>query len=295
MLRVWRCHLHLVYGDAAADVGCATGYVDSAGYLPAVELPERAVRAGFVLVGPNAQTLGSWTVHHGALDGPPDVTPWNDDVAFLADVIACIGGAMGVPLDGRAVLQGYSIGAMFAAQVACAPPAGLAVAAVAVAGGIDTPPSTSAGCLTAPLLLLQGDADTQVPLCDRAAQWGPFSYAPTWPKVRAWIQRTGGDPATRAQTMCAPSGDGGDVAQLFTWPGAPGKGPTAVLWLPGGIHWWPPYIDGCPASLNWHSTDWAIAFYQSALAGLPAPLPAQCASGFAPCERRFPCDPWLSA
>ena len=290
-----------MHGDASCASACAewplAGYVDSAGYLPSVGLPERAVRAGVVLVGPNAQTLGSWTVHHGALDGPPDATPWNDDVAFLADVVACIGGAMGVPLDGRAVLQGYSIGAMVAAQVACAPPPGLAVAAVAVAGGIDTPPSAATGCVTAPLLLMQGDADTQVPLCDRATQWGPFSYAPTWPKLRAWIQSTGGDPAVRAQAMCAPSGDGtgGDAAQLFKWPGAAGKGPTAVLWLPGGIHWWPPYIDGCPSSLNWHSTDYVIAFYQSVLAGTPEPLPAQCAPGFVPCVRHFPCDPWLSA
>ena len=161
----------------------------------------------------------------------------------------------------------------------------------------DTPPSPAAGCITAPLLMLQGDTDTQVPLCVRGAQWGPDSYAPTWPKLRAWIQSTGGDPAVRAQTMCAARGDGTgrDAAQLFTWPGAGGKGPTALLWLLGDIHWWPPYIDGCPASLNWHSTDYAIAFFQSALAGSPTPLPAQCAPGFAPCERRFPCDPWLTA
>ena len=278
--------------EAAETEHTCAGYIDSGGYMPATALPGKATRAGFVLVGPNAQVLGDYAVHHGPLDGPPDLTPWIDEVAFVGDVAACIGGAMGVPLDGRAVLQGYSLGAMLACQVACAPPPGLTITAVAVAGGVDTAPRGATSCVAAPLLLLQGDADTQVPLCDRAAQWGPFSYAPTWPKLRAWIAAMGGDPAVRTQTMCA-GGPGGDVARLYNWPGS--KGPTAMLWLPGGIHWWPPYVDGCPSSLNWHSTDYAIAFYRSALAGAPNPLPEQCAPGFAPCQRRFPCDPLLSA
>jgi hypothetical protein len=60
------------------------------------------------------------------------------------------------------------------------------------------------------------------------------------------------------------------------------------VWIPEGGHIWPRQLAGCPGDTA--GIDAAMSFYESALAGEPQPVTPFCAGGFAPCERKLPCD-----
>ncbi len=245
-----------------------------------------------MVAAPNALNA-EWNLHNEANDGPPDLRPDVDEIAFMGDMVTCIA-ALGVPLTRKAVLSGYSLGGMFACRIACSPPPGLTIAAVATAGGIQSEVAQRA-CVGAPMLLFQGGEDTQTPLCKRATLWdtvfvADLAYDALQPKLDDWIRYNGGDIAVMAPTMCARAEDGSDDSdtEVFSWPGRAGV-ITVMFWSPTGIHWWPRRLTGCGPHNGMDSVDVAIAFYQSALAGNALAVPPMC-GGLAPCVRKLPCD-----
>ncbi len=254
-----------------------------------------------MVAAPNAMN-GVWQMQNTPWwseegDGPPDINPDIDDVAFVGDMAACIA-SLGVPLSRTAVLAGYSVGAMFAARVACAPPRGLTIAAAALSHGIQSEVAPR-GCVGAPLLLFSSGVDINVPLCRRATLWDAilpvdWAYDALQPKLDAWIHYNGGDTDAPGQSQCAAAPHDGGVfdsdTQLFVWPGRPGV-LTALLWQPTGIHAWPRWLAGCDD--NTDGVDFAIAFYLSALAGAVTVVPPTC-RGLAPCTPKLPCDAPIS-
>jgi poly(3-hydroxybutyrate) depolymerase len=249
-------------------------------------LDAKGVAAGYVVAAPDglpglAGLGGTWGIHNDIGDGAGDVRPWVDDIAFLGDVAACIA-SLGVPLDGTAVLAGYSLGAKFASRVACTPPPGLRVVAAALAAGVQAEASRGACAGGAvPTILFQGAADAQVPLCVRALGLGAFSYAPTMPHFAALVRRNGGDPSAY-DALASPLGD--TAVYRFAGAGAP----TALYWLPTGGHVWPGRISGCAGD----ASDVALAFFDSARAAGPAAaatVPPRLCAGLAPAQRQLPC------
>ncbi len=219
-----------------------------------------------------------WALDSTPGDGAGDVYGAVDDVAFIADLVKCIG-ALGVRLSGDALLAGYSLGAKFASHLACSPPAGLRVRAQALAAGVHSErPCTGP---PAPLLLFQGGGDTQVPFCVRAVQLGALAYEPSAPMFADWVVRNGGAPAQR-DTQCHPLSD----TTVFTFPGA---ATSALYWLPLGTHVWPQALTGCAGG----ATDVALRFFADALAAPPDALlavPPDLCAALEPCARDLPCD-----
>jgi poly(3-hydroxybutyrate) depolymerase len=253
-------------------------------YMRDHKIDVKGAAAGFVVAAPNA-LFAEWMMRNGPNDGPPDLAPGVDDVAFVGDMVRCIA-AMGVPLNMNAVLSGYSLGGMFAGRIACTPPAGLTVVALAAAGGIQSAsPHNERTCVPTSLMLFEGGAETQVPLCKRATIWGnSFSYAPLMPRLEDWVRYNGGEVGVREPTQCAAD----DGTRVYTWGGNDATEKLTVLvWIPDGGHIWPRQLAGCPGDTA--GIDASIAFYQSALAGTPQPVAPFCAGGFTPCERDLPC------
>ena len=254
------------------------GAAYASNFLDFSYLDSRGIAAGFAVAAPDGLpgTLGVggvWRLQNAADDGSGDVHPAVDDVAFVADVTACVAG-LGVPLSDRLALAGFSLGAKFASRLACAPPPGFAAVAVAVAAGLQEPrPATC----SAPLLMFQGGADPQVPFCNRAAQLGPMAYWPTRLHFEAWLLSNDADVAAASQ-RCSLLGD----TVLYKYPGS---APTKLLWSPGGSHVWPGALPGCAGD----GTDVALAFLAD-----PA-QPLRC-DGLAPCARDPPCGAaWTGA
>ena len=253
----------------------ATNFLDSS------DLDARGIAAGFAVAAPDGLpgalgVGGVWRLQNAAGDGSGDVHPDVDDLAFVADVAACVA-ALGVPLSDRLALAGFSIGAKFAARVACSPPPGFASVVMAVAAGLQEPrPATC----SAPLLVFQGSADPQVPFCTRAAQLGPMAYWPTRLHFEAWLLSNGADDGARLQ-RCSLLGD----SALYKYPPRAGGAPTKLFWSQGGAHVWPDALAGCSGG----GTDVALSFLKD-----PArPLPCE---GLAACTRDPPCDgAWTGA
>jgi polyhydroxybutyrate depolymerase len=258
------------------------GAAYASNFLDFSYLDSRGIATGFAVAAPDGLpgTLGVggvWRLQNAAGDGSGDVHPDVDDVAFVADVAACVA-ALGVPLSGRLALAGFSLGAKFAARVACAPPPGFASVALAVAAGLQEP--RPAPC-AAPLLLFQGSADPQVPFCTRAAQLGPMAYWPTRAHFEAWLLSNGADDAAAQAQRCSPLGD----SVLYKYPPRAGGAPTKLFWSQGGSHVWPGALAGCSGD----GTDVALAF----LADPSQPLPCD---GLAACTRDPPCGAaWTGA
>ena len=142
----------------------------------------RATARGYVVAAPDGLPMtgglgGTWVLHNRAGDGAGDIHADADDVALIGLIAKCVA-ALQVPLSGQLLLAGYSLGAKFACRVACAPPPGLRVVAVALAAGVQAEADDVCGSPAA-TLLFQGGQDPQLPFCARATRLGPLSYEAT--------------------------------------------------------------------------------------------------------------------
>ena len=245
----------------------------------------KGTAAGYVVAAPNglpglAGVGGTWWLNNLPGDGSGDMYPSADDRVFMADMLKCITG-LGVRLSGELMLSGYSMGAKFACRLACTPPDGMHVAAMALAGGIQGELSRACPDKPTPLLQFQGGQDPIVPFCTRQLAMGIYSWAPTQESFRAWLAYNGATPALRPPvTSCSVLRD------TVVYDHA-GDAPTALWWLPTGSHVWPGVIDGCTGD----GTDIALAFFASAKGGpaAAAPQPSDMSGGLTTCSAAAPC------
>jgi poly(3-hydroxybutyrate) depolymerase len=232
---------------------------------------------------------GTWVLHNRAGDGAGDVHGDVDDIAFIGLIAKCIA-AFQVPLSNKLLLAGYSLGAKFACRVACAPPPGLHVVAVALAAGIQAEADADCAGPPVPTLLFQGGRDENVPFCTRA-RLGRFAYDPTVSHFAALAARNGA--RSMPEQLCSALGDG--VMYSYRPPPGAANGTaaaTVLFWMPGGGHVWPRApLPGCVGD----GTEVALAFFGAQLRGGAAaqqsPLPRAVCAAMTPCPQRAgPCE-----
>lgn len=149
---------------------------DRARITETTDLPARAVAAGWLVVVPQGWGSPTRWALPGRIEGP-------DDVAFVAALLRDVRAEHCLSPGAPAVLAGYSNGAGFASEFACAVPAGVVAAIVTVAGVGLSPGCDRPGL---PVTIVHDRGDSVVPFGGGPILGGMFDALAVEDVVATW-------------------------------------------------------------------------------------------------------------
>ena len=235
----------------------------AADFLSHTGFDTQGIADGYIVLAPNGLPGvlglgGTWPLLNQAGDGSGDAGA-QDDRTFVADCLDCVnqllqGLTPSASLSGDVYAAGWSIGAKFAARLACGGSANApalrspyTVRALALSAGLQADPGSQClnGGKPVPVVAFACPTDLIVPFCTSAVVvFGSAAYHATRPEFDLWRSSYNGAPSHMDET-CSTD----DIVALFS--SGQGDSTTALVWWPASVtsayggHDWPMSLSGC--------------------------------------------------
>lgn len=199
---------------------------------------------GFVVAYPDALN-GEWNYTRGV----PGYADTHDDTAFLEALTDEIAGQ--VPVDPRRVyIAGFSNGGFMAQRVACERPERFAAFATVAAAGFGgmTQVCTTPGTTTAPILLMHGTADANVPWDGLGVTRGDRTVYVLYPvpdTLAYWAGFNGCAPDATSRDIPPSNANAATSARVLTVD-CPDDAVVVLYIIQNGGHNWPGQPPGDP-------------------------------------------------
>jgi polyhydroxybutyrate depolymerase len=207
---------------------------DGAGMEEYSQFDRVADAEGFIVAYPDG-VGGEWNFTQG-ISGYADA---QDDIAFLNTLIDEIAAEHEIDLT-RVYLAGFSNGGFMAQRVACENPARFAGFASVSASGFGGMPEVCRGTLPAPMLLIHGTADNNVPWDGTSVTRGGQTIYITYPIAHTfgyWAAVNGCQPDAEQEDL-PQRGDSPETIVRVLRLDCPAESPVVLYGILGGGHNW---------------------------------------------------------